>query len=221
MKPARLLCPWDAPSKNTGVGFHFVLQGIFPTQGSNPGLLHCRWILYYLIHQGSPGRSKSSDKPGWESKCLLIPPQTQLWVAKESFSEEEGCWALKGSRILITKSMKHNSAGESHRPKPQSRHPMVAGISAKNCITRSRDKGAQNSAREVTNQRHYLQQIPRRHLRGYLWLKGWESRLEKVFGVGAKNGVSLRPENPHELGTSWGWTVASWPSESEHRLTGS
>ena len=39
--PTRLLCPWDFPGKNTGVGCHFLLQGIFPTQGSNPSLLHC------------------------------------------------------------------------------------------------------------------------------------------------------------------------------------
>ena len=38
----------------TGVGCHALLQGIFPTQGLNPGLLHCRWILYHLSHQGSP-----------------------------------------------------------------------------------------------------------------------------------------------------------------------
>ena len=37
--PARLLCPWDSPGKNSGVGCHGLLQGIFPTQGSNPGLL--------------------------------------------------------------------------------------------------------------------------------------------------------------------------------------
>ena len=40
--------------KNTGVGTHSLLQGIFPIQGSNPGLLHCRWILYCQSHQGSP-----------------------------------------------------------------------------------------------------------------------------------------------------------------------
>ena len=40
--------------KNTGVGSHSLLQEIFPTQGSNPGLLHRRWILYHLSHQGSP-----------------------------------------------------------------------------------------------------------------------------------------------------------------------
>ena len=43
----------DSPGKNTGVGCHALLQGIFPTQGSNPGLLHRRWILYYLSHQES------------------------------------------------------------------------------------------------------------------------------------------------------------------------
>ena len=95
-KPTRLLCPWDSPSKNTGVGCYFLLlmvsnsvvsyclqpdglqpprflrpldfpgkstgvrchcllQGrIFPTQGSNPGLPHCRQMLYPLSHQGSP-----------------------------------------------------------------------------------------------------------------------------------------------------------------------
>ena len=44
----------DSPGKNTGVGCHALFQGIFPTQGSNPGILHCRWILYHLSHQGSP-----------------------------------------------------------------------------------------------------------------------------------------------------------------------
>ena len=44
----------DSPGKNTRAGCHALLQGISPTQGSNPGLPHCRWILYHLIHQGSP-----------------------------------------------------------------------------------------------------------------------------------------------------------------------
>ena len=48
---ARLLCPWDSPGKNTGVGSHFILQGIFLTQGSDLGLLHCRQILHlYLLY---------------------------------------------------------------------------------------------------------------------------------------------------------------------------
>ena len=44
----------DSPSKNTEVGCHVLLQGIFPTQGLNPGLLHCRQIPYNLSHQRSP-----------------------------------------------------------------------------------------------------------------------------------------------------------------------
>ena len=49
-----LLCPWDFLGKNTGVDSHFLLQGIFLTQGSNPSLLHCRWILHHPSYQGSP-----------------------------------------------------------------------------------------------------------------------------------------------------------------------
>ena len=44
----------DFPGKNTGVGCHALLQGIFPTHGLNPGLLHFRWIFYHLSYQGSP-----------------------------------------------------------------------------------------------------------------------------------------------------------------------
>ena len=53
LQPIRLLCPWGFPGKkNTGVGCHFLLQGIFLTQGSNLGLLHCkRQILHQLSYQ--------------------------------------------------------------------------------------------------------------------------------------------------------------------------
>ena len=54
LQPARLLCPWDSPGKNTGVGSHFLLQGIFPAQGWNLGLLYGRRILYRLSLQESP-----------------------------------------------------------------------------------------------------------------------------------------------------------------------
>ena len=51
--PTGLLCPWDSPGKNTGVDCHALLQGIFPTPGSNLGLPHCRQILHHLSYQGS------------------------------------------------------------------------------------------------------------------------------------------------------------------------
>ena len=51
---ARLLCSWDSPGKNTGVGCYSLLQGFFLTPGLNLGLLHCGQILYHLSHQESP-----------------------------------------------------------------------------------------------------------------------------------------------------------------------
>ena len=54
LQPSRLLCLWDSPGKNTGVGCHSLLQGIFPIQGLNRGLLHCWKIPYHLGYPGSP-----------------------------------------------------------------------------------------------------------------------------------------------------------------------
>ena len=52
--PQGLYSPWNSPGQNTEVGSHSLFRGTFPTQGSIPGLPHCRWILYQLSHQGSP-----------------------------------------------------------------------------------------------------------------------------------------------------------------------
>ena len=52
-RPHGLHSPWNSPGQNTGVGSCSLLQGLFLTQGSNSGLLHCRWILYQLNHKGS------------------------------------------------------------------------------------------------------------------------------------------------------------------------
>ena len=54
--------PRDSLGQNTGVGSLFLLQGIFPTQGSNQGLPRCRWILYQLSHKGSPKVREESEK---------------------------------------------------------------------------------------------------------------------------------------------------------------
>ena len=54
LQSARLFCPWNFPGKNTRMGCHFLLQRIFPAQGSNPGLPKCRQTLYRLSHEGSP-----------------------------------------------------------------------------------------------------------------------------------------------------------------------
>ena len=82
LSPTRLLCPWDSPGKNTGVGSHFLLQGIFLTQGSNSGLQHCRQILYCLNHQGSPmylsWRLKDTE---WLCPVLFKVPRNQFTLA--------------------------------------------------------------------------------------------------------------------------------------------
>ena len=52
--PCNSYSPWNSLDQNTGVGSLSLLQGILPIQGSNPGLLHCRRVLYQLSYQGSP-----------------------------------------------------------------------------------------------------------------------------------------------------------------------
>ena len=89
--PARLLCPWNFSGKNTGMGSLSLIQGIFPTQGSNPGLLHCRWILYQLSHREAQlirallkERQTGKKKKKIQSKKLkpktpLLPYQNYAW----------------------------------------------------------------------------------------------------------------------------------------------
>ena len=74
LKPTRLLYLWNSPGKNTGVGCHSLFQGIFLTQGSNPGLLHCRQIAYHLSHQGTPWGRMETYICMAESLCC--PPET-------------------------------------------------------------------------------------------------------------------------------------------------
>ena len=52
------LCLWNSPGKHARVHRHSLLRGVFPTQESNPGLLHCRWRLYHLSHEGNPGQER-------------------------------------------------------------------------------------------------------------------------------------------------------------------
>ena len=73
--PHGLCSPWDSPGQNTGVGSLSHLQGIFPTQGSNPGLPHCRWILYQLSHKGIP---RILEWVAYPSPADLPDPGTKL-----------------------------------------------------------------------------------------------------------------------------------------------
>ena len=82
--PWTVYTPWNSPGQNTGMGSLSLLQGIFPTQGSNPGFPHCRWILYPL----SQGKPKNT---GVGSLSLL------QWI----FPTQELNWSLLHSRRIL------------------------------------------------------------------------------------------------------------------------
>ena len=84
--------PWNSPGQNTRVGCRSLLQGIFPAQGSNPGLPHCRWILYQQSHAGSPyqlylNKIGRNNKVYWRM-CRLTQMLHHFVV--------QGSWALAG-----------------------------------------------------------------------------------------------------------------------------
>ena len=91
------LCPWDFPGRNTGVGCHLLVQGIFPTQGSNPGLPHCRRILYRLSHQESPrilewvaySSSRRSSQPRNRTRASYVS-----WIVKQILHH----WATRADK---------------------------------------------------------------------------------------------------------------------------
>ena len=101
---------WNPPGKNTGVGCHSLLQGIFPIQVSNPGLLHCRQILYHLSHQGSPTQRRSSSKsdlqtfshdaPGGGGCPPINWHDPKAWLGGHGFQEAERHWGRWWAQVL-------------------------------------------------------------------------------------------------------------------------
>ena len=77
LQPHRLYRPWNSLGQNTGVGSLFLLQGIFPTQGSNTGLPHCRWILYQMSHKGNP---RILERVAYPFSNGSSRPRNQTWV---------------------------------------------------------------------------------------------------------------------------------------------
>ena len=89
----------DSPGKNTAVGCHALLQGIFPTQGSNPGLQHCRRILYILSHKGSPQILEWVDYPFSRGSSQPRNQTGVSCIAGEFFTS----WAVRSREILSCK----------------------------------------------------------------------------------------------------------------------
>ena len=69
----------NSPGQNTGVSSLSLFQGIFPMQGSNPGLLHCRWILYQLSHKGGP---RILEGVAYPSSSVSSRPRNQTRVSR-------------------------------------------------------------------------------------------------------------------------------------------
>ena len=91
--PHGLYSSWNSPGQNTGVGSLSLLQQIFLTQESNPGLLHCRWILYQLSHKGSPRilewvaflfSSGSSQPRNWTQVSCIAGRFFTSWATREA-----------------------------------------------------------------------------------------------------------------------------------------
>ena len=92
LRPHGLQSPLNSPGQNSGVGSHSLLQGIFPTQGSNPGLPHYRQILYQLSHQGSPRilgwvaypfSRRSSQPRNWTGVSCIASGFFTSWTTRQ------------------------------------------------------------------------------------------------------------------------------------------
>ena len=109
LQPHGLFSPWNSPGQNTGVGSLSFLQGIFPTQESNPGLPHCRRILYQLSQKGSPrilewvaypSSSRSFWSRGWTRVSWIAGGFFINWAIREVHRNQRGVVQIQG-RVLV------------------------------------------------------------------------------------------------------------------------
>ena len=109
LRPHGLYSPWNSPGQNTGVGSLSLLQGIFPTQGSNPGIPHHRQIPYQLSHQGSPWRTVDGvmlqRSVAWSN--LHFNKTTPTAVGKIIWEE--------GPLHMVEQVLKHKGAGQADK----------------------------------------------------------------------------------------------------------
>ena len=103
--------PWSSPGQNTGVGSLPFLQGIFPTQGSNPGLPHCRQIFYQLTQKGSPRilgwvaypfSSRFSQLRNWTKVSCIAGRFFTNWAIREAHSWHAAATADKSLQSCLT-----------------------------------------------------------------------------------------------------------------------
>ena len=120
LQHTRHLCLWDSPGNNIGVGCHALLQGIFPTQGWNPGLPHCRW-------RGSPAgplvltnNRNFAGGPGDED--TILPPE-EARVPSPVGEPRSPCAVRLGQKI---KTNKHTTTKNQTKQNPATQHTPVS-----------------------------------------------------------------------------------------------
>ena len=189
-----LLCPWDSPGKNTGMGCHS-LQGIFLTQGSNLDLLLCRWILYYLSHQGSP--ACCSLKPSthqFSERTELILSRSMMCLAALEFHSE----SIKASWVLLpSASVSSLSPGafpdslivKSHSLKQHLRSSLLVSIT--NCSYAARSSRVSDLADILTSSSNTTF---KRSWNPNLFCKSWNPLCSDVHSVE----VTLSGSWPHQ-----------------------
>ena len=112
--PHGLYSLWNSLGQNTGVGsLSLLLQRIYPTRGSNPGLLHCRWILYQLSHQGSsrilewvayPFSRESSRPRNWTGVSCTAGGLFTNWAIREALKILSHSFFFPESIMIFKKS---------------------------------------------------------------------------------------------------------------------
>ena len=111
--PHGLYSPWNSPGQNTGVGSLSLLQGTFPTQGSNTGLWHCKWILYQLSHQGT---SRILEWVAYPFSSGSSPPRNQTRVSCiaggffTNWAIKEAILGLRCFKYIVTHKHTHKYA---------------------------------------------------------------------------------------------------------------
>ena len=99
LRPHGPYSPWNSPGQNTGVGSLSLLQGIFPTQGLNPVLQHCRGILYRLSHKGNPRILEWVDYPLFRGSSQSRNRTGVSCIAGRFFTH----WTIREARKKIKK----------------------------------------------------------------------------------------------------------------------
>ena len=97
LQPAKLLCPWDSLSKNTGVGSHALLQGILPIHGSNPSLLHCWWIFYHW----APPSMREAEMIQPSHLCIHGTAHLRAGVGRKAVFPSPFYWGPRFGTVLL------------------------------------------------------------------------------------------------------------------------